>query len=719
MKKLLFLILTLISVVAAGQDIKPLNPEFKMLQTPNNAVFWWNPIDSSVWVYKGAYGWTRLQGYTHSAYKYVPYNGATKDVNLGNRNISSTKQRLPLFNGACQVSTIVDNGDGSITVGNGEYHLSTNIEGRGTENFVITGGVFTLTNNSQNYLVADYNGGTPILKVITDVSLINETTVVPVYTAYRTGNILHFQNWDSLGLALANKVHQSIVKTQRYRRESGMGLSTYATRYISLGSGRVWVGAVPVDVSAIATSTDNLYFFYHSGGVWTFSTQTQIPNTQYDDGTNLVTLTANRYAVNWVYRGIESQKHLYITLGTGDYTLAQAQEAIAPSPPTQISSHAMLVGKIIIQNGTDTPISVQSAFDTQFSTATPNAHNDLTGRDVADVHPAGSISFSPTGTYTATTVASALAQIDTNTPDRSITNELNTSMTFNPANKQLTVFDGSGNSVTTVISISGGNSANLAYLDTASVLNDTIAVNFPIAFTHDNYELDLQVWYEKTISGKTFRVNNAVYGFTQDKNGFSFVVDTVAGFYKYYAVDTTNVFINGTGFINEAPADGKIYGRKDSTWVEVISGSAADQIYGEIPSGTINGSNTDFTLSQIPLLNSERLYLNGVRQIKTTDYTLTGQDISILKPPQTGDIIIVDYLKESTTVTNEYANVIPTGTINGSNTDFTIPDIPTVIQVYLNGVRQLSSIDYIITGSTITFINPPQNGDIIIVDYLT
>ena len=93
-----------------------------------------------------------------------------------------------------------------------------------------------------------------------------------------------------------------------------------------------------------------MFFFYHSGGNWTSSTIAQYNNSQYDNGTNLVSLTSNRYAVNWVFRGIENQKHLYIVLGTGDYTINQAEAASVPTLPTTISSHAMLVGKIIVQS---------------------------------------------------------------------------------------------------------------------------------------------------------------------------------------------------------------------------------------------------------------------------------------------------------------------------------------------------------------------------------
>lgn len=609
-------ILLLSTLLVIAQDIPPTPAiTFKKLQAPNNPIFWYNQLDSALWVFKGETGWLRIAGNSQLVKYYVPYNNALYNVNLGDKRISSTKQRLPLFNGACQVSTIVDNGDGSITVGDGEYHLSTNVEGRGTENFVITGGTFTLTNNTTNYLVADYNYGTPILRVITDVNLINETTIVPVFTAYRSGNFLHFQNWDSLGVALANKIHQSIVKTQRYRRESGLALAEYPSRYLSLSSGKVWVGAVPVSVDAIATSTDNMYIFHHSGGVWTMTVSQQYNNSQYDDGTSLVTLTPNRYAVNWIYRGIESQKHMYVTLGTGDYTLAQAQEAKVPNAPVQITSHAMLVGKIIVQNGTNTSTSIQSVFDPQFTASAEGAsvHNDLTGRDVLDSHPAGAVSSTPSGTLTATTVADALIQLDNkkepnlikgnlvenavglefsdtrqviggtttltlssgysiptdiniqhgeaaythsqNDNDTIATNELNTSMDFNYSNKRLTVYDGEGNSVSTTINITGGNVVN-SYLDKADITTSTISVTFPDDMNHINYFLSLRTWYDVVYEGKTISVNHAISNTTKTVSGFTFSVDTVAGYYEYLAVDTTNLY--PITFENFIPSDSLI-----------------------------------------------------------------------------------------------------------------------------------------------------------------
>lgn len=316
-----------------------------------------------------------LQGAIESIESKLGITNSTDENSLDYKTTNPNR-----FNGACQIPSLTDNGNGSVTLGSGMYCLSVNATGAGAINkYTLAGGLMTLTDNAVNYIVANYNSGTPILEVITDVTLINETTIVPVYTIFRNGIYLHIQNWDALSLALANKIHQSIVKTQRYRRESGLTLSESGTRNLNVTTGRIWVGAVPITLDAIATATDNMFLWYHVGGVWTQSIIAQYNNTQYDNGTDLVTLSNGKYAVSWVFRGVESGKHLYIVLGAGDYTLAEAQEAVLGGLPTAISSHAVLIGKVIVAKSAATATVIQSAFDTQFSTATPNSHNDLIG----------------------------------------------------------------------------------------------------------------------------------------------------------------------------------------------------------------------------------------------------------------------------------------------------------------------------------------------------
>lgn len=67
----------------------------------------------------------------------------------------------------------------------------------------------------------------------------------------------------------------------------------------------------------------------------------------------------------------------------------------------------------------------------------------------------------------------------------------------------------------------------------------------------------------------------------------------------------------------------------------------------EIPSGSINGSNSAFTLAYTPIVGSEHLYLNGVLQESGAgnDYTISGVNITMTTAPLTGEKIRVSYRK--------------------------------------------------------------------------
>lgn len=62
-------------------------------------------------------------------------------------------------------------------------------------------------------------------------------------------------------------------------------------------------------------------------------------------------------------------------------------------------------------------------------------------------------------------------------------------------------------------------------------------------------------------------------------------------------------------------------------------------------------------------------------------------------------------------------NIVPTGTINGSNKTFTLPDTPAsgTLRVFADGVRQQVTTDYTLSGTTITFIVAPTTS--ILCDY--
>lgn len=208
----------------------------------------------------------------------------------------------------------------------------------------------------------------------------------------------------------------------------------------------------------------------------------------------------------------------------------------------------------------------------------------------------------------------------------------------------------------------------------------------------------LRVWIYK----------GSIYGWTElaSQKETKFRIDSIAALYR----------------MEEAPADHKIYGRSDSTWVEITSSSSAaiKEVFNETPIGLVNGVNIKFALDTIPVINTERLFLNGIRQQKTTDYTIALDTISFSSPPETGDLITVDYMKALPSIGVPYFNITPTGDINGINTQFTVDYSiePPTSRIYLNGIRQYLATDYTVSGNIINFVVAPETNDIIIVDYI-
>lgn len=64
-----------------------------------------------------------------------------------------------------------------------------------------------------------------------------------------------------------------------------------------------------------------------------------------------------------------------------------------------------------------------------------------------------------------------------------------------------------------------------------------------------------------------------------------------------------------------------------------------------------------------------------------------------------------------------YTNIIPSWTINWINLNFTLPQTPDWLQLYLNGMRQKETEDFTIWSNVITFISPPLPWDILLADY--
>ena len=237
-----------------------------------------------------------------------------------------------------------------------------------------------LTDQSANYLVVSYNSGSPVYSVVTNVGLIDNSAVVGATLLWRNGSQVHYQpiNW---GLSTASRLNRRLVQTNRYQWASGLALGESTGNVITVGAGVVWYGVNQYTETLQTSASSNAEFWYHSSGTWTSSTVSTYNITQYDDGTNLQTLSNGRYAVNWVYRYLDGSglPKLAYVLGTTNATQANAVSSTAPTPPPILSTMAILVGRIIVIKNGATATEIDSAFTQVFAGTTVTNHNDLNG----------------------------------------------------------------------------------------------------------------------------------------------------------------------------------------------------------------------------------------------------------------------------------------------------------------------------------------------------
>lgn len=238
----------------------------------------------------------------------------------------------------------------------------------------------SLVDNSANYLYVKYNGGSPVYDVTTNVLDINNSSTVGATLLWRSGTDVHYQPID-WGRSTASRLNRRLVQTNRYQWASGLALGESSGNVITLTAGVVWYGVTQYNETSQTSASSNADFYYHVAGVYTKSTVSTYNNTQYDNGTALQTLSAGRYAVNWVYRYIDGSglPKLAYVLGGGNYTLTQAVASAPPAPPAILTTMAILCGRIIVQKNDPTAAQIDSAFTQTFASTSVPVHNDLSG----------------------------------------------------------------------------------------------------------------------------------------------------------------------------------------------------------------------------------------------------------------------------------------------------------------------------------------------------
>jgi len=250
------------------------------------------------------------------------------------------------------------------------------------------------------------------------------------------------------------------------------------------------------------------------------------------------------------------------------------------------------------------------------------------------------------------------------------------------------------NTITTVLTF--GINGQLLQPDTATQTND---------FSTSGNTITLHTPLDASLSGRPFTivytgVGTPVTGVgietpSGNVDGSNLTFTTVNT--PLYAIIDNYVRFNGFGYtfsgttLSVDPLD------PPTSYIRTVYSNIGTTF--ETPTGVVNGSNTSFSVVNAPLY----VIIDGITAVSGFGYTFTGGVITVnpLAPP-------VEYIRSVYSVGSGGVET-PTGTVNGSNTNFTVVNTPQYIIV--DEVILFSGFGYTYGGGTIS-VDPlvtPQN----------
>ncbi len=278
---------------------------------------------------------------------------------------------------------LASNGDGTITVTSGAGMVKTVDSNVGRAAFVSwdTNTAVNLADNARSTIYVSYNAGNPTINSTTTPGSISHTDEFTIGAVYRSGNEVHTLDAGTRVYDLGRRVQKRIRQVDGIVRASGLVTTETGTRNLDITAGVVYAGLNEFSTASFDSSgADSFDYWFYDGSAWIEGDgNSAIDNVQYNDVTEgLVDLTTNRYGVHWVY--VHHDGHVDVVFGQGDYTLAQAIDAVSPSSlPTITANFATAVAKIIIQKGGASFVSVETPFEDGWTASLVDNHNDLGG----------------------------------------------------------------------------------------------------------------------------------------------------------------------------------------------------------------------------------------------------------------------------------------------------------------------------------------------------
>lgn len=267
---------------------------------------------------------------------------------------------------------------------------NNNFQGDASEFPMVSQSIAIPDDGLRRYVCASRTGTTVSIILVDQANVysINFSNIIPLWRVARFGSEIHQTNYNNAGDGLASKQEFMLLRTEPYRMSIEGGLAcTLTGRNIALTGAEVFFGHHRVSVLPFNATTDAVLDWYHVAGAWAFTktaTGFQFPNTTYDNGTALVAMGTNKWGAVFVYRTVGDDKEIIVVRGNSEANTTEAARLIGiPPTPDLAQWHAILVGRVIFQQGATTG-TWEAYSKATFAPSGVSSHNDLSGLDTGD-----------------------------------------------------------------------------------------------------------------------------------------------------------------------------------------------------------------------------------------------------------------------------------------------------------------------------------------------
>ena len=309
-------------------------------------------------------------------------NDTQEALDLKLEHISSGLTSLPV---------IIDNNDGTLTIGVATCNLYDNSDFKGViKNYNLLSSTISFTDGSEEYIGVRLSGETAEYYKETDPLGMNGSNSFLVTAVWRQGLTLHTSDQGLMGDGLPNKLNSRLLLTEPYKLSIYGGLVCSETitpnpRTVIITSGLVFKGTSSEIVSSFDSSIDLLTKAIKTTLGWTYS-QTMVYDNNHINpyAGNESTMTGNKWKYNLYYRSIGDVKETFYIESPEEYSSESAARTASEigrtDLPVLIQHHCMLVGRSIIQNGATSGITEQFTNRVgNFTSPIPN-HNDTSNK---------------------------------------------------------------------------------------------------------------------------------------------------------------------------------------------------------------------------------------------------------------------------------------------------------------------------------------------------